>query len=264
MYIFAGSYFIIIKLIMATYRELIYAVQDQVKNASDDAYYSDEFVLFLLNKYRLFLIKQEQEKKATGEISASSYQTICLDLEEVPAISGEPCEGGSYLKSIQKIPDISTLATPSIYPADYFQGNITYISRERFRYVGYNKWLQNIVYAAIGPDNYLYLKSSNPQFLYLEKARLTAIFEDPDKAAASELQCESDSEDNTACDPWESSFPMEEALIPTLLEIVTKTLLGAVYRPSDSTNNANDDMSDIMSFIRRNMKSNLQRQLEDE
>lgn len=247
---------------MATYKELIYSVQDQVKNTSDDSYFTNEFVLFMLNKYRLFLIKKELESKTASEISESNYQTICLDLEEVPAISGEPCEGGSYLRSIQKIPTLSTVAVPSIYPVDYFQGNITYVSRERFKYVGYNKWLQNIVYSALGPDNYLYFKSSNPQYLYLEKARLTGVFEDPDKAA--ELLCDNNGEEGGICDPWDTDYPIDEALIPTLLELVTKLLLGAIYRPSDAQNNANDDLSNMMSFIRRNMKNNLQRQLEDD
>lgn len=245
---------------MATYNELIYAVQDQIKSVSDDSFYTNEHILFLLSKYRLFLIKKEHEN-AAKEISETNYQTICLDLEEVPAISGDPCEGGIYLKSTVKIPTISTLARPTVYPVDYFQGNITYIPRERMKYVGYNKWLQNIVYVTTGPDNYLYFKSSNPQFVYLDKVRLTGIFEDPDKAA--ELMCDRDENGNT-CDPMEGTFPMEEALIPTLLELVVKTLSGAVYKPIDSTNNASDDLAQMMSFIRRNMKSNLQKQLEDE
>jgi hypothetical protein len=65
-----------------------------------------------------------------------------------------------------------------VYPIDFYQGEITYIDRNRMRYVGFNKYLSNIIYCSLGPDNYLYFKSCNPQFLYLEKVRMTAMFSD--------------------------------------------------------------------------------------
>ena len=117
--------------------------------------------MFLLGKYRTFLIKQRYSD-IKKQIPESNYQTICLDLIEVPAISGEPCEGGSYLRSKEKIPFLMKVGNPKVYPVDYYQGEITYVSRERMRYVGYNKYLSNIVYSSIAPDNYLYMKSFNP------------------------------------------------------------------------------------------------------
>ena len=160
----------------------------------------------------------------------------------MPAISGEPCEGGSYLRSKEKIPFLMKIGNPKVYPVDYYQGEITYVSRERMRYVGYNKYLQNIIYASLGPDNYLYFKSFNPQYLYLAKARMTGIFEDPQ--AASELQCPNESGD-TVCDVLDKTFPIEDALIPPMIELVVKELLGAEYRPKDETNDAKDELSEV-------------------
>ena len=127
------------------------------------------------------------------------------------------------------------------------------------RYVGHNKWLQNIIYASLGPDSHLYFKSSNPQYLYLKKAKMTGIFEDTDKAA--ELECPS--EEGEVCDIMDKKFPLEEGLVSSVIELTVKYLNGAAYKPKDSTNNAADDLSDIMTFIRRNMKSNLQKQIEE-
>ncbi len=191
------------------------------------------------------------------EIPESNYQTICLNLVEVPAIIGE-CEGGSYLKSIEKIPFLLNISTPKVYTSNYFKGNISFISRERMEYVGYNKWLPNIIYASIGPDNYLYLKSFNPQYLYLDKVKFTGVFEDPEKVA--NLECNTN---DSNCDILDKEFPLEEGLVPTVIDTVVKVLSGAIYKPSDSTNNASDDLSDIMAFVRRNMKSNLQKQIEE-
>ena len=149
---------------MSTYKELIYMCLDELKLYSDDASYTEEHVIFLLGKYRTFLLKQKYSD-IKKQIPESNYQTICLDLIEVPAISGEPCEGDSYLRSKEKIPFLMKVGNPKVYPIDYYQGEITYVSRERMRYVGYNKYLKNIIYASIGPDNYLYFKSFNPQYL---------------------------------------------------------------------------------------------------
>lgn len=231
---------------MSTYRELVYLVLDELKLTSDDALFNEEHVMFLLGKYRGLLLKQ-QYKDIKKEIPESNYQTLCLDLIQVPAITGEPCEGGTYLRSKGKIPFLMPVATPRVYPEDYYQGDITYVSRERMKYVGYNRWLPNIIYASIGPDNYLYFKSFNPQYLYLEKARLTGIFEEPEKAA--ELEC---NRDESTCDPMDMKFPLEEALIPQVVELVVRELSRPEYLPEDKQNNADDGLSEVTSQSKKN------------
>ena len=228
---------------MSTYKELVYMCLDELKLYSDDALYTEEHIMFLLGKYRTFLIKQRYSD-VKKQIPESNYQTICLDLIEVPAILGEPCEGGSYLRSKEKIPFLMKIGNPRVYPIDYYQGEITYVSRDRMRYVGYNKYLQNIIYASLGPDNYLYFKSFNPQFLYLEKVRMTGIFEDT--LAASELQCPDES-GNTVCDVLDREFPIENALIPPLIQLVVEELTKAEYKPEDKENNSDDDLSEVVS-----------------
>ena len=228
---------------MSTYKELVYMCLDELKLYSDDALYTEEHIMFLLGKYRTFLIKQRYSD-VKKQIPESNYQTICLDLIKVPAISGEPCEGGSYLRSKEKIPFLMKIGNPRVYPIDYYQGEITYVSRDRMRYVGYNKYLQNIIYASLGPDNYLYFKSFNPQFLYLEKIRMTGIFEDT--LAASELQCP-DENGNIVCDVLDREFPIENALIPPLIQLVVEELTKAEYKPEDKENNSDDDLSEVVS-----------------
>lgn len=213
-------------------------VLDELKLSSDDAQFTEDHVMFLLNKYRAFLLKQRYSD-IKKQIPESNYQTICLDLIQVPAISGEPCEEGTYLRSKEKIPFLMQIGTPRVYPLDYYQGEITYVSRDRMRYVGYNKFLQNIIYCSIGPDNYLYFKSFNPQYLYLEKVKFTGIFQD--SMQASDLQCPDDNGE-TICDPVDRIFPIEDALVPPLIELVVKELAGPVYKPDDEENNAKDDL----------------------
>lgn len=224
-----------------TWREAVYMVLDELKGISDDFFYTEDHVLFLLGNYRSFLLKQRYYADIKKPISESNYQTICMDLIEVPAISGEVCEGGSYLRSKDKVPVTLMIGNPRVYPIDFYQGDITFISRDRMRYVGYNKWMQNIIYCSIAPDGYLYFKSWNPQFLYLEKVRFTAVFEEALKVG--ELSCDS----TESCDILDKKFPIEEALISPLIELVVNELRNAEYKPEDTLNNANDDLNKVVT-----------------
>lgn len=239
-----------------TWREIVYMINDELKLSSDDSTINEAHISFLVSKYRAFVLKQRYSdiKKNVPE---SNYQTINLELEEIPTISGDHCDGVVYLRSVHKVPSIMKIGNSRVFPYDYFQGEITFISRDRMRYIGHNKYLQNIIYCAKDPDGYLYFKSFNPQFLYLEKVKMSAIFEDIEEASELEYI-----ENNRVCELMDREFPMEDSLVPAVIELVVKELLGAAYRPSDSENNANDDLSDLAAFIRRNSKSALAKQLE--
>lgn len=227
-------------------KEIVYMILDLAKAAtSDDSFWTEDHVIFLLKKYRSFLIKKEQEKqRATTDIASEfEYQQICLDLEKVPAIDGEPCTGGYYLRTTKKIPKILEDNQPRVYPIDFYQGiNISYVPRDRMRYVGTNKFLQNIIYVSLGPDLHLYLSSNNPQFLYLKKLRMSAVFEDFDDISC--YLCDEEG-NSTACDILDEVFPIREYLVPTLMELVVKELTSAKYQPVDDKNNASDDMSKV-------------------
>lgn len=225
-------------------------VLDELKIVSDDSHFQGEHVLFLLDKYRSLLLAQRY-KDIRKEIPESNYQTICVDLKQVNAIDGTPCTGADYMKSLQEIPNMMQVGKQKISSLDYFQGNFAYTNNERFKYVGNNKYLKNQIYGTIAPDNHLYLKSSNPQMYYLEKVKVTGIFEDSSKAA--ELQCPNASGEKP-CDVMDMEFPIEEALIPPMIELIVKELSGHAYQPADNENNATDDLDRLANYIARNMK----------
>lgn len=230
-------------------KEIVYYLLDAVKAISDDALITEEEVLFLLKKYRSFLLKKEREKEQST-IDASSefdYQQICLDLERVAAMDGEPCTGGYYLRTTKKIPKVLDGTSPKVYPIDFYQGiYITFISRDRMRYVGTNKYLQNIIWVSLGPDQHLYLYSNNPQFFYLKHLRMLAVFEDFEDAA--DLLCGNDGEDSS-CDVLDAMFPIRDYLVPTLIELCEKEILGVQYRIKEDKNNATDDTAKIVNGL---------------
>ena len=243
---------------MATYRELIYLVNDEVKLVSDDSIITEEHIKFLLQKYRNLIIEAKYQAKALP-VPLSMYQNLCLDLEEVHTLDGLPCVGNKYLRTVHKIPNTLDIGNKSIYPVDdYYSGSFTFVSRKRMKYVGHNRYLQNRIYCSMYPDMRLYFTSANPQFLMLEKVAFSAVFEDPE--AAVRLSCENMA---VSCDIMEHNFPIEDALIPQLIEAVVKEVLGAAYRPEDSANNASDELANLAQFIRNNVKSALAKQIEE-
>ena len=215
-------------------------VLDELKITSDDSIFTEGHIIFLAGRYRSFLLKQRYYTDLKKQIPQSNYQTLCLNLESVEAVDGMACEYGYYLRSTKPIPNLLPFGNTRLYAAgSYYKGNIEFITKDRFKYVGGNKWAQNIIYATLDPDGRIYLTSSNPQFLYLEKANLTGIFENAEEA--SELEC--DNQDSKKCDILDRDFPMEDALIAPLIELIIKELSPSVAAPEDKENNANDDLS---------------------
>lgn len=241
---------------MAKYKELVYMCIDEIKAISDDAYFTEDHIIFMLDKYRVMLLKKMYQdiKKS---IPDSNYQTICLDLKQYQTTAEDICGKGVYLRSIQKVPYIIPIGKTTAYTDDLFGKDIQVIPQSRMKYVGNNKWLQNIIYGCIASDEYFWLKSNNSSFLYLDKVKLTGIFEDAYQVSM--LSCDNETEN---CDIMEQRFPIEESLITTLIQSVVQDLLGASYRPKDDNNNANDDLSTLAQFIRQNLKSPLTKQIE--
>lgn len=227
---------------------------DALKITSDDSVYNEMHILFLLNKYRsLFL--QQRYSDVRKPMPESNYQTICLDLIQDSSQSIDNCNQ-NILKSKDKIPSLLNVGNAEVFPLDYYLGNITLVSYNRMKFVGHNKWLKNIIYCSIGPDNYLYFKSAAPTYSQLEKVQLKGVFENPEEA--SKLTCN----ESNICDAFDKEYPIEEALASQLIEAVVKFMTSGLYKPEDTENNASDDMSSMVAFIRKYMKSDLQKQIE--
>ena len=42
---------------MNTFREMIYMILDEMKISTDDSYFTEEHIMYLINKYRAFILK---------------------------------------------------------------------------------------------------------------------------------------------------------------------------------------------------------------
>jgi hypothetical protein len=121
-----------------TLRELVYITLDELKIASDDSFFNENHVRFLLNKWRAKILKQEHESKKK-QLSESAYQTICLDLEDDNPLGLDINCGEFFRRSIQKVPVVMPgVGDPIISSGSVFSNDrVVYVSRQRMRFVGY-------------------------------------------------------------------------------------------------------------------------------
>lgn len=224
-------------------RELVYIVIDQAKKLSDDSDINEEEVLFLLERYRTYVIEQKYIK-ARGNVSHDNYQSICVDLEIANPKTGTLC-GTTYLRSVKRIPSFMSSASAHLSVMDIMlSDNIVYVSPERIKYVGNRIYEKSLIYASVMPDGHLWLKSGNIQFSYLKRLSFDAVFSDMKEAH--DMSCDTEGK---PCDILDMEFPIEDSLSAPLIEAVLKSVLGTKILPKDFLNNASDDESSQQAQI---------------
>ena len=249
---------------MATYREAVYMVLDYMKLSSDDAYYTEDHVRFLLNKFRAYVLKskyEDNQKNPATVPSESNTQVLNVNLEHVNGVDGLDCTG-DYLRSIEEIPSPITWSSLKVWAGTMFGDNIILTMPTRFRFAGTGKLGSLFNYATIGPDNHLYLKSGNPQLYYLERATVKGIFENPEDVYDIENAQLEAKGCPPVCDILDREFPLESNLLALCMQYVVKELVGSAYKPADTDNNASDDLSELAQFIRGYLKNPIRRQIE--
>jgi len=228
---------------MMTFGEIVYSVLDILKERSDDAYYTEEHIVFLSTKMRALLLERKYKGSRNGvfsPMSSENEQEICLDVAPAEMLP-DGCSG-LWLRSIEEMPETLNADDPTAYSINnLLHGMVTFIPSERMPYVGYNKWLRNIIYASRSNDGHLYLTSSNPQAVFLKKVRVNAIFADP--AEAAKLNCKEEGGE-VNCDILKEPFPLEAALVPSCIELIVQELTGSRYAPEDKDNDAKDGLGD--------------------
>lgn len=200
-----------------TYRELVYMCLDEIKLASDDSYITEDHILFLISKYRAFLLRQKYEK-TNMPAPISNYQLLNItDLTK-------------------GIPLPMNIAIPRVVVtlSDNSDKKATFVSPHRFEFVGENKSLQSFIYCTLDKNNIMQFKNL-PTSSSITSYDIYALFEDCVKA----------SEFNSPVDILDEECPIESELVSAVQELVVKDALGIAYRPKDFLNNANDDLGNI-------------------
>lgn len=229
-----------------TFRQVAYIISDFSKTVSDDSMVTLDHTIFLISKYRNYILNQYYSSNKKP-LSDANYQTICIPLERQ---NMSFCGSISVLKSKEKVPYTLTFGKKHIYPpAGFMYGNIQFVNNTKFKYIGFSKFMGSTIYATIGPDRYLYLRANGTDFLLLRKAIMTALFTDIEDAA--KLECSTDGECNDGCDVLDRYFPLDDSYMPLLLKMAIQDIVGAAWRPKDNENNATDDLALFANILQR-------------
>lgn len=224
-----------------TWRELVYMITDITKQLSDDSNFNEDHIIKLCSTYRNYILNQQylSHKKT---IADTNYQIVQIP---VTPYQLDICPDELVLRSKDKVSFTMTIGQKEIYPTDivHFRSKIVLVPSNRFAYSG-SKYSNNIIYAMIGPDNYLYLKSNNSNFKYLTSVTIKALFEEIDQMALLDA-------DACGCDLMDTKFPLEEAWINTLMNLVINDLVRGVNMLRDTTNDAQDTSDDLAQAIKK-------------
>lgn len=231
---------------MPTYSQIAYAIQDFSKTISDDSIINIEHIMFLMGKYRNYLIANSAK-----EPSEQTYQTICVEID--PSLNGDVCTEMYETQSITEIPNIMERGAVTIMPPAGFKTSyrFQYVNYQKYQFVGHNKYFHSFVYVTIGPDGKLHAKSHNTGIEYLEKLRLTAIFDDIEKASMLSCDENCETEEPANCSLDDKEFPLDAELVPTLMKVCVQDIIGAAWQPRDDENNANDDLAQLAQILNR-------------
>lgn len=218
-----------------TYREAIYMVFDMLKIASDDSYWEEEHIIFILNKYRSILLAQKY-KGIKVDIPISFYQQIPISLIKSSI--------NDMYTSTEKIPNIVNLngiilenfISDELNPTKF---NFNFTTIQRLKFVGFNKWLKNELYFALDYDNHLYVKCGSDSTPVPNKILGNFILDNP-LDILKFLP-----EEEIPEDPIDYVFPVEGSLVQTIIEMSVKELSQSLYLPEDKKNNSTDNLSEI-------------------
>lgn len=228
---------------MATLRELVYDLQN-LKSAgrkSDDSLLSDRQVAFIINSYRLVILKQDLQK------GRRLNQETVQNLGNVKVKKVNPADCGCEIANCHLYKVESTLPKTLEVDGDLkltFVGSIhgksfQKTSFQRLPYdlyskytAGMNKWFK------IGEE--LYIVSANATLG--KTINVQGIFEDPLKASEYRTcLCEND---ETCTDGWDSEYPLPLTMWDTVKKLIMDAELKFMdSQVNDSLNNSKDESS---------------------
>ena len=226
-----------------TENEIVYGIRERIRELADDSDISNRQILFEVNNQRALYYSKKGRK-----IDDTVKQEICMNVNIVdPMKCGCTTSGCKALRTATQVP--ATITTNGDQAGVLMvRGNnllsrpFSFISWEKIRFSGNNEFTSRDIYAALGPDGYLYFKSGNPEVELLASTQVivTLLMENP-KDANNFVDCST----NTSCYSADSQYPLKASLYAYIAPIVVQSLLQREQLPRDEANNANDDKTQV-------------------
>ena len=219
---------------MSTFGQAIYALRERIRQHSDDSDFEDLYLLYELNIQRALYYRNEYNKN-NRIIDDQAKQVICVELIDA-STSESSCDitGCNILKSKKKIPKLLELhekiALTNITTTDLNTIPFVYVPFSSFFFAGKTRFNKNSVYVTLNPNGHVFVKSSNPNFNFIEKILIYGIFEETLEA----LSYPEDCLDNY----FEKKYPASAHVLTYILAMTADILVKKMQIPRDTTNNS--------------------------
>lgn len=221
-----------------TKNELIFTVFEKLKIQSDDTNLSEEMVSSLLDTKRALLLKQQYSAKP-WHLPREVKQELCMTLKLVDSVNGYSC-AGKILQTHDALPGSIKIKGKEgpilVRKEDNSVIAINVVSTERIPFLFANKFTAMLTYAAVDYDGKLVLISADNKHKFLQQVKVTDVFEAPELAMDYECKVT-----NPNADAWDLEYPIEVAMVDTIINMVVQDLSRTLQIPTDEQNNATDD-----------------------
>jgi len=226
------------KILNMTKREIIYTVFEKLNIHSDDSNITEELISSLIDTKRAMLLKQQYAKNA-WHMPIEIKQELCMSMVLVDRVSGYSCAGKMLSTSVPLPKSIKIKGKEgplTVRKQDGMEIAISIVPIERVPFLFENRFTQHLTYAAVDFDRKIILISKDEKLKFLKTIRVTDIYEAPDEANA--LMC---NPAPSGQDVWDEDYPVENAMVDTIVELIVRDLVKTIQIPEDKQNNATDD-----------------------
>ena len=222
---------------MATLKEIRYSVKEALAIYNEDSNISNEYIDYKIHTTRAMLLAQRFSSRSfviPNVIRQHFYHDLSLqeDNEFVDGIGTVLATTTSIQTPLEPFNLKNNIRITS---GSYSDISFSFIDNNRFPYVGRNKWLQNIVYCAIGTDWKIYFTSSNPKVKMLEQVKVSMVCANPELAYPYTIGYDSSVEFD------DTEYPLNSELIVELTDIIIKQLTINLTAKEDKVNDSQDN-----------------------
>lgn len=225
-----------------TQRDIVYLIMDELRNSTDDVFFEERHIMAYMSKYRAFLLKQKYADLRKTILQAN-YSVVCLDLERAEGMF-DLCGTSPYMRTVEPVLDDIGVGTQTVSStSDFFDIHFSFVEPSRFKYVGHNKWTRNFIYVTMGPDGRLYFSGGNNMLFNMKSIMYSYVGSDLEFIA--NHTCSDNSEE--ICEYIDTKFPLEDSLVPNLIQLIVSELRYPKEQPVDENNNARDDNSSTVN-----------------
>ena len=227
---------------MPALNKLIYDVREVLRSYTDDSEITNRYITYLYGIKRAKYLRQDLNNyQRTTDISVT--QTLCLELEEVPANQcGLDLDCDTILRTVKPIPKPLELhlksAITSVKPSVKLTIPFNFITKEKAVYYENSPFNQGI-YAFLDNDLHIYLVSKVNTLKLLDCITVTGVFEDPIELLSYSKCCGCD--DKPCFDEETTNYPLQPHYIDIIKNEIVNELVKSKQIKEDDQNDSTDD-----------------------